>query len=261
MTPRKVVILCGGFGTRLREESEFKPKPLVMIGTRPILWHIMKHYSHFGHKDFILCTGYKGHMLKEFFLNFDWMIHDFTLNTRTNKKVMHEDSCLEEWNITFADTGLSTPTGGRVKKIEKYIDDEDFFLTYGDGLSNVDINRLHSFHKKKGRNATLTAVHPASPFGILDIRDGMALNFKEKPRLKGLINGGFFVFNQEIFDYLNEDSVLEEEPLRRLSLENQLAAYEHKDFWSCMDTFKDVARLNSIWESGNVPWKTRGCER
>ena len=253
----KVVILCGGTGTRMREETEFKPKPLVPIGKMPVLWHIMKIYSHYGFKDFVLCLGYKGEMIKEYFLNFEEMTNDFTLNLRSKKeKVTHHDKAhLEDWNITFADTGLETNTGGRVKGIEHLIDGDEFFLTYGDGLSNVNIMKLLDYHRSKKKVGTLTAIHPTSPFGIIEVSNGIAKSFKEKPRLEGLINGGFFIFNKKIFDYLEENSVLEEEPLRKLTDERRLAVYEHTDFWQCMDTFKDVERLNKMWREGDTPWK------
>lgn len=253
----KVVILCGGIGTRMREETEFKPKPLVPIGRMPVLWHIMKIYSHYGFKDFVLCLGYKGEMIREFFLNFEEMTNDFTLNLRSKKeKVTHHDKHhLEDWNITFVDTGPETNTGGRVKRIEHLIDGDEFFLTYGDGLSNVNISELLKYHHSKKKTGTLTAINPTSPFGIIEVKNGIAKSFKEKPRLEGLINGGFFVFNKKIFDYLEENSILEEEPLRRLTSEGKLAVYEHGDFWQCMDTFKDVERLNKMWREGETPWK------
>lgn len=249
-----VVILCGGMGTRLREETEFKPKPLVTIGDMPILWHIMKIYGRYGFREFILCLGYKGHLIKEFFLNYPWMANDVTLRLRDHRRVVHEIRPPEDWQITFADTGLHTPTGGRVARIRRYVKSEDFCVTYGDGLANVDLDRLVAFHRAKKKIATLTAVHPMSPFGVIESEDGLARSFKEKPRLQGLINGGFFVFHRKIFDYLTEDSVLEEEPLRTLAGRGQLAVYEHKDFWMCMDTFKDVERLNRMWAEGRRPW-------
>jgi len=249
-----VVILCGGLGTRLREETEFKPKPLVAVGDMPILGHIMKIYGRYGFREFILCLGYKGHLIKEFFLNYPWMANDVTLHLRDHRQVVHEVRPAEDWQITFADTGLHTPTGGRVAKVRKYIKSDDFCVTYGDGLANVDLDRLVAFHRAKKKIATLTAVHPMSPFGVIESEDGLARSFKEKPRLEGLINGGFFVFNRKIFDYLTEDSVLEEEPLRTLAGRGQLAVYEHRDFWMCMDTFKDVERLNRMWAEGRRPW-------
>lgn len=249
-----VVLLCGGSGTRLREETEFKPKPLVTIGDMPILWHIMKIYGHYAYRDFVLCLGYKGHLIKEYFLNFPWMANDFTLNLKDHRQHTHETHPPEDWQITFASTGLATPTGGRLAKIRKYIKSDEFCVTYGDGLANVDLERLVAFHRERKKIATLTAVHPASPFGIIESRNGTARSFKEKPRLEGLINGGFFVFNRKIFDYLSEDSVLEEEPLRKLAADGELSVYEHQDFWMCMDTFKDVERLNQMWANGNRPW-------
>jgi len=253
----KVLILCGGMGTRLREETEYKPKPLVEIGGMPILWHIMKHYAQAGFRDFVLALGYKGSMIKEYFLNFEWMSNDFTLNfhTREERVVCHAHN-LEDWSITFADTGLKTLTGGRVFKSGKYLEGDYFLATYGDGLSNVDLKALVEFHQRHGKIATVTGVHPPSAFGILETESGLVKSFKEKPSLEGVINGGFFVFDRRIFDYLDENAVLEEEPLRRLAASGQLAVYEHPGFWTCMDTFKDVERLNTMWERGERPWLT-----
>jgi glucose-1-phosphate cytidylyltransferase len=250
-----VVILCGGTGTRLREETEYKPKPLVAIGEMPILWHIMQVYAHHGFRRFVLCLGYKGHLIKEFFLDYPWMANDVTLHLRGHRQVVHAERPAEDWQITFAETGQATPTGGRVARIRKYVGRDPFCVTYGDGLANVDLGRLMSFHRAKKKIATLTAVHPASPFGVIEAAGGTAKSFKEKPRLEGLINGGFFVFDRKIFDYLRDDSVLEEAPLRTLAAEGELAVYEHSDFWMCMDTFKDVERLNRMWTEGNRPWK------
>ncbi|MCD4813025.1 glucose-1-phosphate cytidylyltransferase [bacterium] len=253
----KTIILCGGTGTRLREETEYKPKPLVEIGGMPILWHIMKHYARYGMTDFALALGYKGSMIKEYFMNFDWMSNDFTLDLKAKQeKIIHFDHPPEDWRVTFADTGLKIPTGGRIKRMEKYIQEDTFLVTYGDGVSDVDIGALVSFHKHHGKIATLTGVHPSSPFGVLESEDGLVSSFKEKPFLAGLINGGFFVFDKRIFDYLEDDTVLEEAPLRQLAEEKQLAVYQHEGFWACMDTFKDVERLNTMWEKGNSPWKT-----
>ena len=214
----KVVILCGGRGTRLNEETEFKPKPLVHIGGLPILWHIMKIYSFYGFNDFVLCLGYKGEMIREYFLNLDWFNNDFTLQLGyKHRKILKHGKKGIKWNITFVDTGEETQTGGRVLKIKKYITEDNFLLTYGDGLSNVNINKLVNFHLSIGKIATLTAVHPMSPFGIIEIKDGLVKSFKEKPRLEGMINGGFFALNKKIFKYLDENSILEEEPLRKLT--------------------------------------------
>lgn len=254
----KTVILCGGRGLRLIGRTDFIPKPLAEVGNMPILWHIMKIYFHFGYNDFILCLGYNGKMIKEYFLNFEYLCNDLKLELRDGRrgvKYLHEKE-LDNWNITFVDTGLETNTGGRIKRIEKLIEDDNFFVTYGDGVANIDLDRLLKFHLEKGSIATLTGIHPMSQFGIIETRDGMVRTFKEKPRLEGMINGGFFVFRRDIFKYLEGDSsVLEEEPLRRLTREGQLSVYEHNDFWKCMDTFKDVEFLNKIWESGKVPWR------
>lgn len=256
----KVVILCGGKGTRLHEETEFKPKPLVRIGGMPILWHIMKLYSTYGHKDFVLCLGYKGEMIKDYFLNFEEMANDFTLNLRSkeNRIVHHEDKNLDDWKITFVDTGLETQTGGRIKRIERHIgDDEDFLLTYGDGLSNVDLNELYRFHKAKGCILTMTGVHPMSPYGLIEYQDGIASSFKEKPRLEDIVSGGFFVCQRKLFSFLSPDEncIFEEEPMRNLADRGQLAVFEHNGFWYAMDTQKHVNELNAIWNAGKAPWK------
>ncbi|MHB1830405.1 MAG: sugar phosphate nucleotidyltransferase [Candidatus Micrarchaeaceae archaeon] len=229
-----VVILAGGFGLRMRN-SNIMPKVLVKIGNLPIIEHIIKIYSHFGYDDFLVCTGYKKNKIERYFKN----------NSELGATK----------NIQLIDTGLNTPTGGRIKKIEKYLDGTGtFFCTYGDGLSNVNMNKLLKFHREKGKIATLTAVHPMSPFGVLSVDDNnIVTTFKEKPTLPGLINGGFFVFEKEIFDYLDFDSVLEEKPLTILANTKNLAAYVHDGFWACMDTYKDVYRLNEIWNNGAMP--------
>ncbi|MCY6482751.1 glucose-1-phosphate cytidylyltransferase [Clostridium aestuarii] len=251
----KVVILCGGKGTRMREETEYRPKPLVNIGGKPIIWHIMKIYSYFGFNDFILCLGYKGEMIKQYFMEMYWRNNDITLNI-TNNNLICNNLKEEQWNITMVDTGFETLTGGRIKKIKEYIEEDEFMLTYGDGLSNVNINKLLEYHKKKGKIATLTGVHPTSPFGILKFKDGIVTSFSEKPVLKDIINGGFMVLNKKIFNYFPEDDcAFEEEPLKNLSKANELAVYEHKGFWTAIDTFKDVQRLNKLCESGDTPWK------
>src|SRR5208337_1556968 len=203
----KTVILCGGKGTRMREETEFKPKPLVEIGGMPILWHIMKIYSYYGFNDFVLCLGYKGNMIKDYFLNFEWLSHDFTLSLGdgARKTLIHTNS-LENWNITFANTGEETDTGGRVKRIEKYIDGDTFFLTYGDAVANVDIRKLHEYHQAKGKMATVTAAHPSSRFGVLEVDgSGIARTFHEKPAVNGVINGGYFVLERGIFDGMDDE--------------------------------------------------------
>jgi len=251
----KVVILCGGKGTRLREETEFKPKPLIEIGGKPILWHIMKIYSHFGYKDFILCLGYKGHLIKDYFLKHKAMFSDFTLHTSEGKEEYHNNES-DNWKITFAETGLETNTGGRIKKIQKYIDGDSFFLTYGDGVADINIKELLEHHQNKGRIATLTSIQPMSRFGVLEFDSNHSVaSFKEKPKLDGWINAGFFVLNKKIFDYLEENSVFEQEPLRNLAKDRQLTAYSHKGYWECMDTYRDFEMLNKFWNEGKAFWK------
>ena len=259
----KVVILCGGKGTRLHEETEFRPKPLVQVGGMPILWHIMKIYSHFGYKEFILCLGYKGYMIKEYFLNFEYMSNDFTLDLRskTDKIGLCNHSSLEDWKITFADTGLNTQTGGRISMIEKYVNaDEDFFLTYGDCVSNVNINELYAFHKMKNKTVTMTGVHPPSFFGIVTHENGIVTSFKEKPQDESTVNGGFFVCNRKVFDYLSDDPALifEEESLCNMVEDKEIALFNHRDFWHQMDTQKHCNALNEMWDKGNAPWKIWG---
>jgi glucose-1-phosphate cytidylyltransferase len=252
----KTVILCGGKGTRMREETEFKPKPLVEIGGMPILWHIMKIYSQYGFNDFVLCLGYKGNMIKDYFLNFEWFTNDFTLRLGDGKRetVMHNKS-LQNWNITFANTGEETDTGGRVKMIEKYVDGDDFFLTYGDAVADVDIGDLLKYHNAKGKIATVTAVHPTSRFGVLEVGDdGVAQSFLEKPMVSGVINGGFFALKPDVFDYLDIGSNLEKDAMREISQKGELAVYNGCRFWQCMDTYKEAEELNKQWNQGVRPW-------
>ncbi|MBM3253712.1 MAG: glucose-1-phosphate cytidylyltransferase [Candidatus Omnitrophica bacterium] len=251
------VILCGGLGTRLREETEYHPKPLVKIGNIPILWHIMKIYSHYGIKEFILSLGYKGEMIKEFFINYKYFHNDFSLSLKTHKaRIMDDGERIENWNIIFADTGIETSTGGRITRIKKYIkNDEPLFLaTYGDGVANVNIRKLIEFHRKNNKIATLTAVHPVSKYGVIEINGSLARSFAQKPSLEGYINGGFFVFKKEIFGYLDDDMMLED-AFPALARKNQLAVYKHNDFWHCMDTYKDYQVLNKMWETGKAGWK------
>lgn len=252
----KTVILCGGLGTRLREETEFRPKPMIVVGGKPILWHIMRHYSSYGFKDFVLCLGYKGDAIKNYFLEYDLLYSDFTVRLGTKEilrhSVFHDES---DWQVTLAETGLQTMTGGRVKRIEKYIDGETFMLTYGDGVANIDIHELLKFHKKRGKIATVTAVRPIARFGELSVNGDLAGSFREKPQLhSGWINGGFFVFQKGVFDYLDEDCVLEREPMERLAREGQLAVYKHTGYWRCMDTYRDLEALTQEWESGHPGW-------
>lgn len=252
----KAVILCGGKGTRMREETEYRPKPLVPVGGKPMLWHIMKTYSEYGIKDFILCVGYKGDMIKEYFMEMHWRNNDFTLHMNGDKKIQYHTIEEEDWNITIVDTGLETLTAGRLKKVLKYIDDEDFLMTYGDGVSDIDIDKLINHHKEMNKIATLTGVHPTSPFGLIEIENGMAKAFKEKPRLNDVINGGYMVLNRKVFDYIpEEDCMFEEEPLMSIARDKELAVYEHNGFWKAIDTFKDVETINKMWDKGDRPWE------
>ncbi len=253
----KVVILCGGKGTRMREETEFRPKPLVEVGENPIIWHIMKTYSYYGINDFILCVGYKGDMIKRYFMEMRWRNNDFTVKMGTQEAVEYHTAGEEDWNVTVVDTGAETQTGGRIKQIEKYIgDDEDFMLTYGDGLSDVNIRKLYVYHKNTGKIATLTGVSPNSPFGVIETQDGIVTAFKEKPVLEDTINGGYMVLNRRVFEYLPvEDCAFEQEPLHRLALDHELAVYRHGGFWTAIDTYKDVEKVNMLWKTGETPWK------
>jgi glucose-1-phosphate cytidylyltransferase len=255
----KVVILCGGLGTRLREETEFRPKPMVTIGNRPILWHIMKIYAHYGLKDFILALGYKGEMIKNYFYHYEIMNNDVTLELgRPENTCIHQSHDETGWRITLADTGEKSLKGARLKKIQKYISEDLFLATYGDGLANIDIKALLAFHKSHGRLATLTGINPASRFGELSINGDQVRSFQEKPKTsEGLINGGFFVFNRGIFDYLTEDigCDLEYGPLEKIAREGQLMAYKHGGFWACMDTLRDMDYLNGLWGKNQAAWK------
>ena len=254
----KVVMLCGGLGTRLREETEFRPKPMVEIGGRPILWHIMKLYASAGYRDFVLCLGYRGNMIKEYFLNYEAMNNDFTICLGRDSRIQYNNLHTEQdFKVTLADTGASTMTGGRVKRIQQYVDGETFMLTYGDGVSNVDINKLLAFHKNHGKLATVTAVVPSSRFGIVDTgQDGRVLQFVEKPKSENRASAGYFVFQREIFNYLSgDDCILEREPLERLAAEGQLMAWEHNGFFYAMDTYREYEYLNDLWQKNQAPWK------
>ncbi|MGO8815981.1 MAG: glucose-1-phosphate cytidylyltransferase [Terriglobia bacterium] len=254
----KVVILCGGLGTRLREETEFRPKPLVEIGSRPVLWHIMKAYAHYGFQEFVLCLGYRGNMIKDYFLNYEAMNNDFTITLGQKSQVLLDGAHQEQgFQVTLADTGLETMTGGRIKRIAKYVGKDTFMTTYGDGISDVNIGRLLEFHRSHGRLATLTSVRPVLRFGAVEIgEESRVLEFMEKPVSEGWINAGFFVFNTGIFDYLTgDDCILERGPLERLAREGQLAAYRHEGFFYAMDTYRDYQHLSQIWASGKAPWK------
>ncbi len=254
----KVVIFCGGLGTRLREETEFRPKPMVPIGERPILWHIMKTYAHYGHKDFLLTLGYKGEVIKDYFRNYHWNTSDVTLRLGAKPQIKyHNQHDEEDWTVTLIDTGQATMTGGRLKRALPFIEEDTFLLTYGDGLSDTDINATIAFHNREKRIITITAVQPAGRFGDLEINGNDVTAFKEKAeKQSNRINGGFFVVNKKIGNYLTDDTcVLEQEPLNRLAAERQIAAYPHEGFWQCMDTFREQQLLTNLWNSGKAPWK------
>ena len=252
----KVVILAGGLGTRISEETTVKPKPMVEIGPEPILWHIMKIYSAHGFNDFIICAGYKQNVIKDYFVSYLRNRIDIEVNFRGNDvKMLNEHK--EEWNVKIIDTGLSTMTGGRIKRIEKYIHEDDFMLTYGDGLSDINLKVLIESHRKSEKFLTVTAVQPKGRFGVLSIDKGEVLDFTEKPAGDGMwINGGFYVMNRSVFDYIEgDDTIWEQEPMKRLVNERNVNAYKHYGFWRPMDTMTDKRQLEEIWNSGNAPWK------
>lgn len=254
----KVVMLCGGLGTRLREETEFRPKAMVEIGGRPILWHIMKVYAHYGFQDFVLCLGYRGNTIKEYFLNYEAMNNDFTICLGQRSQIQYNDSHTEQgFRVTLADTGLEAMTGGRIKRVQRYVGTDTFMVTYGDGLADLDINRLVEYHKSHGKLATLTAVRPVSRFGSVALNeDGSVKEFTEKPRSEGWISAGFFVFERGVFDYLSgDDCILEREPLENLAEDGQLCAFRHKGFFYAMDTYREYQYLSDLWSSGSAPWK------
>ena len=253
----KVVLLAGGLGTRLREETEFRPKPMVPIGGKPILWHIMKNFSTFGINEFIVCAGYRGEVIRQYFRDFETMNSDFTVQIGS-KAELKSHGLLEEsgWIVTVAETGQDTMTGGRLYKIKDYTVNGTFICTYGDGLADVDITKLINFHRSHGKIATVTTVRPISRFGVLDLlADGTVERFREKPQADGWINAGYFVFEPEIFDFLNEDSILETEPLSKLAEKGQLMAFKHEGFWQPMDTYREFNILNELWNSNSAPWK------
>ena len=254
----KVVILCGGMGTRLREETEYRPKPLVEIGGKPVLWHIMKIYSHYGFNDFILCLGYKGSMIKEYFLNYRLMNSDFTLRLNSQEDPeFHGTEMRDQWSITFADTGAEAQTGARVKRIERYVTEDHFMMTYGDGVADLDICKLWEFHLGHGKIGTVTGVHPLARYGELSVQGSLVKEFNEKPLdQSGFISGGFFVFQRKFFDYLEDGDgcILEREPLERLTREGELIGYLHHGFWHSMDTYRDFLALNESWKKG-APWR------
>ncbi|MDF2609539.1 MAG: glucose-phosphate cytidylyltransferase [Lachnospiraceae bacterium] len=254
----KVVILAGGMGTRISEESHLKPKPMVEIGERPILWHIMKIYSYYGFHDFIICCGYKGDLIKEYFMNYYMHQSDVTIDLANNTTQIHENTS-EPWKVTLVNTGLHTATGGRIKMIQKYVNEEPFMMTYGDGVSDVDIKALVEYHNMHGKIATITATRPAGRFGAIQVDEesNEVNSFKEKAKQdQAWVNAGFAVFNKEIFNYLGDGSkMLETEPYEKLAEDGQMVAYKHDGFWSPMDTMRDKSYLESCWNGGNAPWK------
>ena len=254
----KAVILAGGLGTRISEETDLKPKPMVEIGGKPILWHIMKMYSAHGINDFVICCGYKGYVIKEYFANYFLHMSDITFDMKDNQMKVHNQRA-EPWVVTLVDTGIDSMTGGRLSRVSEYLKDEDIFcLTYGDGVSDVNISELIAFHKEHGKDATLTATYPPGRFGALDIQDGQITQFTEKPKGDGaLINGGFFVLSPDVLDRISgDDCVWEQEPLKGLATDGQLMAFTHKGFWQPMDTLRDKIYLQELWDEGSPPLKT-----
>lgn len=253
----KVIILAGGYGTRLGSVTDLIPKPMIEIGGKPILWHIMKIYSHYGFREFVLCLGYKGNVIKDYFYNFNNYDCDFTIDIANNDVTFHGES-REDWKVTLVDTGLNTLKGGRIKRIEKYLDDDVNMLTYGDGVANIDIPRLVEFHKDHGKLVTVSGVKPPSMFGEILEQDGRVIAFEEKPQTsQGLISGGFMVFNRTMLDYLttDEDCDFEFGALERLTRDGQVMTYKHDGFWECADTVRDIDHLNKLWSGGNAFWK------
>ena len=254
----KVVLLAGGMGTRLSEETDVRPKPMVEIGGKPILWHIMKIYSHYGFNDFIICLGYKGYYIKEYF--YHYFLHNsdvtFDFSNQSQDRIVHNTKA-EPWKVTLVDTGSETMTGGRLKRVKEFIGNETFMMTYGDGVADIDINELVKFHKFSGKMSTLTAVLPSGKFGALEMDGGMIKSFQEKPKGDGSwVNGGFFVLEPSVFDLLKDDTTIwEREPLEKLASKNELSAYKHNGFWKPMDTLRDKIDLNAMWEIDNAPWK------
>ena len=253
----KVVILAGGLGTRIGEESHLRPKPMIEIGGMPILWHIMKYYASYGYYEFIICGGYKQTVIKEWFADYYINHSDVTFDFTTKDKITVHDTASEPWRVTVVDTGLATMTGGRIKRVRSYIGDEPFFLTYGDGLSDVDLKAELALHKASGSLATITAVHPDSRFGVLELDDTRVRAFREKSESDvGWINGGFMLLEPAVLDYIKDDTTaFEHEPLERLAREGNLSAYKHRGFWQCMDTLRDKERLEMLWRTENAPWK------
>lgn len=252
----KIVLLAGGFGTRISEESYLKPKPMIEIGGKPILWHIMKMYSYYGFNEFIICAGYKQHIIKEWFSNYFIHNSDITFDFVNNETTIHHKHC-DSWKVTIIDTGLYTMTGGRIKRIKEYLNNEPFFMTYGDGVSDVDILRLLKFYKGQNKIAVLTAIQPDGRFGTIGLEGNQVISFREKNKKDvGWINGGFMILDPKVLDYIQDDStIFEQETLELLAHKGELMCYKHEGFWQCMDTLRDKERLETLWNSGNAPWK------
>ena len=253
----KVALLAGGFGSRLAEETEVRPKPMVEIGERPILWHIMMHYHHYGFNEFIIALGYKGEYIKRWMRDFAEIEGNMTVKTSTGEVRLYDNSC-PDWTVHLVETGLQTLTGGRIKRIKPWIDDETFMLTWGDGVSDVDLDRLLAFHRSHGKLATMTAVRPPARYGHIEFKGDQVMRFTEKPQTaEGWINGAFFVLEPGVFEYIDGDNVMwEQQPLERLAADGQLMAYRHDSFWQCMDTLREKHLLEKLWQSGGAPWKT-----
>jgi glucose-1-phosphate cytidylyltransferase len=257
----KAVLLAGGLGTRMREETEFRPKPMVEVGGRPVLWHIMKVLGQQGISDFVVCAGYKSEIIKNYFLNYLALNQDFTVSLGDSSKIdYHGEHDEADWTVTVSDTGNASMTGGRIRRIQRYVRGERFLCTYGDGIADIDLDALVAFHESHGKIATMTTVQPPSRFGVIDLADdGTIHRFKEKPQMEGWINIGYFIFEPEIFDYLSSDAtVLEQEPLNALANDGQIAAFQHRGFWQPMDTYRESQMLNDLWAEGNAPWRTWG---
>lgn len=254
----KAVLLAGGLGTRMREETEFRPKPMVEVGGRPVLWHIMKLLGQQGLHDFVVCTGYKSDVIKNYFLNYESYNRDFTVTLGDRAAIVHHGSHDEdEWTVTVADTGATTMTGGRINRVRRHVEGQTFLATYGDGIADINLAELLDFHRSHGRIATMSTAQPTSRFGVVDVDDdGMVHSFREKPQSDGWVNIGYFIFEPAIFDYLDDDVVLEQGPLNKLAHDGQIAAYRHSGFWQPMDTYRESQLLNEMWDSGAAPWRT-----